>query len=240
MMNDMNTPSASHSKAWNLIPWLVNGTIGEADRKRVEQHLEQCSDCRHEYALECRIRAGMELQAEDRHDPRPALRELLARVDTDTGSPDAQVHPSAGTSRRQRGWMRFLAAAVVVQSVGLLVMGLALLDHSALRMQQTLDRGAGAYRTLTRTQPGAQMADIRLVPDANMTVAQLQGLLDSASAHIVESIPGSSIYGLALNDDARSADPATHDEQIRTALQVLRNNPGVLLAEPVTRTAGAP
>ena len=53
-MKDSHLHEADHRTAWSLIPWLVNGTIEDEERREVERHLAACHDCREQYALERR------------------------------------------------------------------------------------------------------------------------------------------------------------------------------------------
>ncbi len=43
----MNTHAShvDHEQANLLLPWLVNGTMFETERRGVEQHAAECADC---------------------------------------------------------------------------------------------------------------------------------------------------------------------------------------------------
>jgi anti-sigma factor RsiW len=45
---DRAEAGAAHRRAWDTIPWLVNGSASDAQRRAVEAHLHDCGDCREE------------------------------------------------------------------------------------------------------------------------------------------------------------------------------------------------
>jgi hypothetical protein len=42
---DRPDPSAEHRRAWDAIPWIVNGSVGDVQRRAVEAHVQHCDDC---------------------------------------------------------------------------------------------------------------------------------------------------------------------------------------------------
>ncbi|MFI4969082.1 MAG: zf-HC2 domain-containing protein [Lysobacterales bacterium] len=229
----------AHRQAWDLIPWLVNDSIDAGERRRVEEHLRDCADCRDEFAFQHRLRAGMAAHAGVAHAPQPALRRLLSRIDAeDTHALQAGTAPQARPDRRlQRGGMRrrtrWLAAAAVAQSIGLVVLGALLFarDHMPAADAPASD---APYATLTRGDVRPPAAAIRFVPSPTLTLGALQSILGDAHVRLVESNAGGTIYALAL-DDTTDAPAAGTTQRIETVLARLRAQPGVLLAEPIAR-----
>ena len=123
----------THAEAWALLPWLANGRISAEDREWVEAHVQGCAECRAELASQ-RLVASQVTRDVASSPPTTASEEqqsfnkLWARIEagesaskTATGTTGAAM-PVARTSRT----VRWLAAAVVVQALGLGVLGLAL------------------------------------------------------------------------------------------------------------------
>jgi hypothetical protein len=243
----MDTPSFSHRQAWDLIPWFVNGSATAAERELVGEHLRTCADCRDEYAFQSRLQAGMNTESMSERDPQPAFRRLLERIDTDRAddglAADTKIRSTPHASHRHprrsahRGstWTRYkvrvLAAVVIAQSVGLVVLASMLPGY---------DRSAGSnarYATLSEARAASVAASIRFVPEPTLSVAAMQAILADAKVHIVESNPGSSIYGLAPDPDSRTATttgtPANGATTTAVAIAHLRARQGVLLAEPI-------
>lgn len=247
----MDSPSLSHRQTWDLIPWIVNDSATTADRERIEEHLQTCVDCRDEYAFQSQLHAGMTMHSTSQPDPQPAFRRLLARIDGERSDdcviPDPDVHATQqapdlrqgfSTLRRSR-WTRYqahaLGAAIIVQAVGLVLLGALLLGRD-----RAPDSNA-RYETLSRTSAAAETATIRFVPMPTLSVGAMQAILAEAKVRIVESNQGSSIYGLAPDPGSPSAETTTTRAERATktavALARLRAQPGVLLAEPIASPA---
>ncbi len=228
-------PSPSHRLTWDLIPWLVNGSASGADRELAEAHLRHCADCRDEFAFQSQVHAGLrvESQADDRQ-ARSALQRLYARIDLedegrDVVGPVQAMSPRRGNAPPRGAIVRVLTAAVIVQAVGLLVLGAAFWLRGVPVQADT------SYATLTRPEPPAPAATIRFVPSPALDLVTLRRMLTDAGLRIVGSNPESTIYTLApiVDPAAAPSTPAQRAEQTHLAIAHLRGRPGVLLAEPI-------
>lgn len=221
----------AHRRIWEALPWLVNGSATPEQREQVLAHLPGCADCRGELALQQRIHAAMN-QEPAGGAAEASLARLFDRIDAplnphgldrhDGLDDDPPVAVAVVTPRRSLA--RYgLAALLVAQSIGLVVLG-----HQLAQRPAADDAGA-AYRTLSRTETNASPATIRFVPAPELTVQQLQAMLDEAGVRIVDSRERSAIYGLAPVDRDVDRDGAASAE----AIARLRGKPGVLLVEPI-------
>lgn len=227
----MNHAPNPHRETWDLIPWIVNGTATAAQRDGVEQHLSECADCRDELALQQQFQTGMQAAASGAIDPQPGLQRLFARIDA-----EPSVLDSGGRASMRGGparWTPWLAAAVIVQAIGLALLGGMLLGQPApeLAAQSAADAG---YRTLS-SAPAPRGATIRLVVSPDTSVAALRHLLGEARLQIVESTADNAAFGLAPTDVSLS----TNKERMVDPVAWLREQPGVLLAEPVVSPPAA-
>lgn len=238
-MNDRHLPPSGlagrpgdpddHARSWALIPWLVNGRAAGEERRRALAHLQQCAACRAEWqaqeALAQALRASQP-QVQGLPDADAGLQRLMGRLDP---APAAQAprRPVRGVVGRVVGlWGASvggrvplaLAAAVVVQAVGLVVLGL----HRA-------QPAPGDYAALSETVgPAGAAATLRLLPDGSMPLAQWQALLQAHGLVVVDGPNSAGAYGVALR--APGAGAASAELVAR-----LRATPGVLMAEPVGR-----
>ena len=216
---DTNDTAAAgtHRRAWEQIPWVVNGSADAADRELVQTHAINCTDCADELARQAQLHTAMADSVLPAHDPGAALQRLLSRIDRVEGD---EVVGQTGTARPNGRWTRWLAAAVVVQAVGL-----AALAGAVCERPRTSD-----YSVLTRSAEPVAGASIRLVPAASLQIGQLQAVLSQAGVQIVDSHGDGSILSLAPR-------PGVAPMAVPDSLAVLRATPGVLLAEPIATDA---
>jgi len=256
MTNDTNDSSLlTHRHTWDVIPWIVNGTAAPADHALAEEHLRTCENCRDELAFQTQLHAGMNVTSAAIHDSKPALDRLFARIDAESKNEqnsaiDASSSETSYANNPLHAWhtpsrlkwtryrARLLAAIVTAQTVGLVLLGVLLLR------QEHLPNSIARYETLSQASISAGSATIRFVPAPSLTVGAMQAMLADAKLRIVESNQGSSIYGLAPEPNTQSsqAEDASmaRAADTTTAVARLRNQPGVLLVEPIVSASVAP
>jgi len=122
----------THAEAWALLPWLANGRIADDDREWVEAHVAGCAECRAELAAQRLVATQMSQDTglASVNDEQKSFNKLWARIE----AAEAATTPATGTlgggSRGSRT-VRWLAAAVVVQALGLGVLGFSALRGDA-------------------------------------------------------------------------------------------------------------
>jgi len=198
-------------RAWEMMPWVLQDSATQEQGAWLENHLAQCAACRAEFAQQSRLRLALSLPADVPIDVDVGLGRLLARLDM----PDSQEAP---TRQRAGNWVsRALVAAVLVQALGIGVLGVKLWSVG----------GEPSYRTLSQETSSAAPGAIRVVPDAGMTLADWNALLHALRLQVVSGPNDVGAYTVA---PVSSASTAQH------ALQQLRTTRGILLAEPVAAT----
>jgi hypothetical protein len=213
--------SLQHRQTWDLIPWLVNGTASPVERALADAHLAVCADCRDEYAFQARLGAGLAVDVASDAPLQPALDRLLARIDVEEAGVDAAALPR----RPQRTPVtRILAAAVIVQAIGLAALGSWVIERNR-------SANDAPYRTLSAPAVDVPEATIRFVPSPELSVGQLQRLLADNGLRVARANEGGTIFALA---PATSTYPAASTDD---AIARLRATSGVLLAEPIARDA---
>lgn len=210
---DAATGADDHARTWALIPWLVNGRAVGVERDRARAHLQQCAACRAEWQAQRKLAQALQAEeaaAQGLPDAEAGLQRLLGRLDT---------VPQAQPARRSIGRLPLaLAAAVVIQSVGLVVLGL-----------RPAREAAADYAPLSQPANGVPAAaTLRLLPAGDMPMARWQALLQTHGLVVVEGPNSAGAYGVAAR---RPGDGAADAE----LLARLRATPGILLAEPVGR-----
>ncbi|HEX7374948.1 MAG TPA: anti-sigma factor [Steroidobacteraceae bacterium] len=219
------------SEAARLLPWHVTGRLAADEATRVENHLAECSICRADLAAQRELRTLMNADERIEYAPQPSLQKLMTRIDElerefPVPSPAHDDEPVVASRAVVPRWM---IAAVLVQSVGLGLLGAMLWTQAPSRSDPA------AYMTLSTTESAQVPAPrLRVVFAPGMTTANLAQLLGAVRAEIVAGPSSAGAYTIALHPDA-GAPPRVDDSLTR-----LRADPGVLFAEPVAGTLPVP
>jgi hypothetical protein len=214
--------SAAHRRAWDAIPWLVNGTASDSQRRAVEAHLHDCGPCRDEIERQRVLHAALSAPgaAPDAPGVEHGLAGLMARID-DSGRVGAPAPADAITRRRpvMAALVCTLLGAVVIEAVGIAILA--------------VDRRGDAdapFRTLTQAPAVVPQATLRIVPAPTMTVSELQRVLLDLRLQIVAGPNEAGAYALA----PLAGPPSTESQLAR-----LRAVPGVRFAEPIAAREAA-
>ncbi|WP_457337961.1 hypothetical protein [Rhizobacter sp. P5_C2] len=149
------------------------------------------------------------------------LKRLMRRIDEADPAAGSQAEraPAERRVRRRSGGplVQWLVAAVVVEAIGLSVLGAGLLWRDAAPAYQTLSAPAGEPATVA----------LRIVPAPTLRADELQALLRGLELQIVSGPNAAGAYGLALQTREASA------QQVAAKVAALRAAPGMRLVEPV-------
>jgi len=215
---------SEHDRFERLLPWLVNGTLGDPERRQLEEHLASCLDCR-EALEECRrLAAGLARAEPPEPAPHPAqLARLVERIrsgeaDRETAEDRSGLggrpsrHLWRSTPRAAR-WLVGAQAAALLLALGLLA-------------ERPGETDAARFRTLSTAEAPAARAQVRVVFAPEASEAEIRHLLLQARAEIVGGPSPLGAYALALG-------PASAGESAASVIDLLRADPHVRLAEPV-------
>ena len=219
-MTDPPVDDASvHRRAWEAIPWVVNGSATAEQRHLLDAHLGRCADCRSELAHQRELQSAIASAppAAAASDADTGLQRLFARIDrASEGDLPAPAVTSRGKVPRTSasGLTAWLAAAVVVEALALALLGVGLMVRP---------EPAPGYATLSddATNRGAT---IRIVPAPSLRIDDLQRLLQLLNLQVVAGPNSVGAYDLAPQGEQ----PA-RELQIST----LRADPGLRLVEPI-------
>ena len=228
MKQAIETP-LEHAQIWELLPWFVNGRLAEAERARVEAHQRDCGACRDEIALQRRICAVFAVQSPVEQIPAASLNKLRQRLDksaTNETEPDLAGQETLAVVRPPAQRMRAapIAAALVLAA---LVVGIPAVRY----WQHPVQSGdSSTYDTVSKAAPQHPRTVIRAVFVDNVTLKELQGLLDDAGLSIVSGPTEAGVYSLAMNGSESAA----------WSLQRLRAHDSVRFAETITPLPAEP
>ena len=202
-----------HEDMWELIPWLVNGRLKVEATATITAHIQDCDDCRREYADQLRIFGVMQPDNTIAFASEASFQKLATRL-------DANEH-----LRRTDPSVRWVAAAGIFAALGLAAWAAWTVQHTSGSV------AAAPYQTLTtpRSAPVAG-SQVRVVFTPNLSVNELARLLHSLDAHISDGPTEAGVYTLSFapNDNAAAG--------VAAGLAALRSDPNVRFAEPVMDT----
>jgi len=197
---------SEHDTVQQLLPWHVNGTLAADETARVEAHLAECEDCRHDLACERELAREVALLPLDIDEGWQALAMRLP----DTRASDTARRVPLFSRSGPVGWaVGGALAASVVLSVA--IVGL-----------QRPAAPAQTYRTLGSPAAAASGQVVVLFrPDT--PEQQMRTLLAAQGARVVDGPTAAGAYVLHIEG------PSATD-----AINALRQSSDVVLAEPIT------
>jgi hypothetical protein len=220
----------THAEAWDLLPWVANGRIAPADREWVEAHVQGCAECRAELSAQRMMSARLrEAGAEPAQGINPGASDeqrsfdrLWARIEAAESATPGELTASAAPRRVSRP-VRWLAAAVIVQGIGLALFGI-----NALR---SADSGKPGYVTVTSETPARGNAPmISLVFEPRASIETINTLLAHQGLSIVSGPGLSGNFTAAL-----SADAVASGASAESVADVISKDPNVTFAQPIAR-----
>jgi anti-sigma factor RsiW len=217
----------THAEAWALLPWLANGRIAPEDREWVETHLQGCDECRAEVAAQRMIvtqvqRDGAVSPAPVASDEQRSFNKLWARIEASESAttPAADAHRATGTAGSSRT-VRWLAAAVVVQAIGLGAFGLAMRGN---------DTRAPDFVTVANPELRTNAPAVRLVFAPGASMSTINTLLAHQGLSIVSGPGAAGNFTAVL-----SADAVASGASAESVASVISKDPNVTFAQPVAR-----
>jgi hypothetical protein len=198
-----------HGRAFELLPWLVNGTLTGAERHAVEEHVRACIACRRELKEQQRLSAAV-------------LARRTADVSAEAGlrALDSQLDAGAGRWR-----VRYASAApfAIAAAAGLAVLAVLVWFTPLPGIDGT------PYSTLATTSTSdAVLLDVVFSEDA--TSADMQALLDSFGGEIVAGPSDIGRYTVRVREPGDDAevrnllDTLAADTRVRFAGRALAEN----------------
>lgn len=226
----MNTPDLlvndPHQSTLRLLPWYLNNTLATDEQKQVEQHLRTCLPCRqelnflHKMAAATKQTSDLDIAADASF---ANLRMKLRSTTPSSPPPLRQVwpFPSAHHSpKRQSAKWRHLGLPLAMAAA--LLLALIPLDTHDWHAPPPAD-----YHTLSATQPApVEGVKLHVVFEERLEKTRIDALLASIHGQQLDGPNSAGAYTIRLSSNPNSPDRVA-------ALTLLRQQPEVLLAEPI-------
>jgi hypothetical protein len=226
--------SDPHRECWDLLPWFVTDRVSKDEAKRLEQHLSDCAECRAELDSQRLLRDAMRSEDALVLAPQAAFQKLMQRIDDDVHAVAAQpaesmAQAAVAPTRRGSGTTRWLAIAACVQGVAITGLLGALVWQSTPKIE---DRTGPDFQTRSQPDSFPQGVALRTVFADNVTVEQMNELLHSINARVVDGPSKvSDVYTLTLVD--------VHDAQAASDVaQKLKSDPRIRFIDDIPSAEG--
>ena len=203
----MTAEQPAHAHAFELLPWLVNGSLGAAERDAVERHVRTCIVCRREQKEQQRLHAAMRAQPTVHVSSQTAFEQLNRQLDETA-------------AQRTGAWQ--LRYATVRPFAVAAAAGVALLVF-LLWLTPLPQVGDGTFSTLA-TSLRADTTLLDVVFAEQTTAAEIQALLDEIRGEIVAGPSDVGRYSV------RVADSQLTDTELTRLVSTLARDPRVRFA----------
>jgi putative zinc finger protein len=197
-----------HTRAFELLPWLINGTLAGPEREAVEQHLRACIVCRRELKEQQRLHFSVRARRTADVSAEAGFDRLNSELD------------AVADAARPRSRIRYAMAAKFAVAAAAGVAVLAVL----LWFTPLPNLGRDDYKTLATPPADAALVDIVFADET--TAAQMQDLLADIDGEIVAGPSRLGRYSVRVTNDPAS------DEQLDKLIHALAADPRVRFAGP--------
>jgi len=226
--------TSRHDEIWLLLPWLANGRLAGAQRAQAEEHLRECAACAREMRSQQQLCELLTTPERVTYAPGPSLRKLMERIDGSAPAPVRAGRPAA----RPRPAYAGLAAAwrppgLAWAATFVLTVALGTLVATTYRWSQPL------YATVTSTARATPDV-LHIAFDRSLPVGEVEELLRSAGARVVEGPGTTGIFGVTPVSVRPSAGTrAAVSPEMRALAARLRADARVRWIEPLASEPAA-
>lgn len=210
MKPNQEPTSASHQAMRDLLPWFVNGTLGEREAAEVRAHVQHCAQCAGDVAWQRQLQAAAPAEPSGL-DAERALARLMPRLGPqESAAPRAASRAAGLRAWFGDGWMPWALAGQCALITVLVIQMIA------------PPGGRADYQALGKLAPAPPGTIVVIFrPDASLR--EVQRTLLESGARVVDGPTVTGAFVLSVPAQGQS-----------DALAVLRADAGVQLAEALS------
>ncbi|MCC6709330.1 MAG: zf-HC2 domain-containing protein [Gammaproteobacteria bacterium] len=210
--SDTSTMNASfpHQEFSELLPFYVNGTLGDAERAALDEHLRGCLTCRAELAGEQRLMQAFRSSDAEQQVADDGFERVMARVRGSAAQP-----PSAWRRWGRRSVQHAVRRVAMVAMLAGVMFGIA-------HMQGRVGLVEQSFHTLSQDRGSVVGADVLYVAfDAQASMAAIKDALATVKGDVVSGPNRDNVFTVRV--------PAS---EVATAVDTLKARSGVKFAAP--------
>ncbi|HFD13623.1 MAG TPA: zf-HC2 domain-containing protein [Crenotrichaceae bacterium] len=227
-----STDKTMHAQIMMLLPWYVNHTVNDSDRKRVETHLQSCVSCRIELKYQQQFAERVKHSSDFGFAPKQSFAALKSRIHQSSDSTPALRVPEPKPEPFYMYWLNqvqnalFSSQAVVAVSVFfLLLFSIHMLSIDML-VSSRPSVVQKQFITLASETDTNSVNDIRVVFEKTTSAQTIGQIVSSLNAQIIEGPSRSGVYRIRV--DETNEQQLSLDQQI----QLWRAQKQVVFVEP--------
>jgi hypothetical protein len=222
--------AARHEETWRVLPWLANGRLSQAEREKAESHVRLCPACTEEVAFQrlmCKV-----LTAPDRvtYAPGPSFRKLLDHIDSTTTHRSREADKAAAPrsrSPRNPNIALWRPPGLAWAASFVLATGLAAIITTVYRWSEPVYT---THTDATHVTPNV----LHIAFDRSLTIGEVEELLRSTGARVVEGPGNTGIFGVTpVTVASGHATGLSASREIWVLSARLRGDPRVRWVEPL-------
>jgi hypothetical protein len=234
-----------HEEVWLMLPWLANGRLSPAERELAQEHVQRCSECQRELALQQLMCDAFTEPDRVTYAPGPSFRKLMARISNDSRTRDGEASLSVvtkatlrdrqptGRPTAQTALFPRLRRVSLWRPPGLAWAASFLLLFGITGMMFTAYHwSASNFRTVT--DPKVVTPNVlHIALDRSLPIGDVEELLRTGGARIVEGPGNTGILGVTpVGVVTGQTTETSANKQLRALSAHLRADPRVLWVEP--------
>jgi hypothetical protein len=225
-----STDKTMHSQIMKLLPWYVNHTANDNDRKLIDAHLQSCVSCRIELKYQQQFAEKVKSSSDFEFAPKQSFAQLKSRIHQFSDSGSATRTQNTERPPFYRRWLDGFQATLLTPQAAIVMASFCILlfsiDHIVTnRLSVTTNQ----FRTLSAAglDKGVSTNDLRVVFETTITHEQIKRIVSSAHARVIDGPSLSGVYRIRV-DETSGQKPISLDQVIH----LLRKHKQVVFVEP--------
>ncbi len=229
-MTTINSPhSTMHSQVIKMLPWYVNCSVNQYEKKLIDRHLQSSVSCRIELKHQQRFAEKVKQSSDFELAPKQAFSSLKSRIHQSADLKSEKHTPKIVHKPVYSDWFDCIRNTLLWPQTAFAVLGFCLMLFSIEQIVTSrLSVVNNQFRTLSSNNGNqASNNDIRVVFDSTVDREQIKYLISSIQGNIIDGPSAHGVFRIRIEE--------THDEikiSPEQAINLLRKHKELVFVEP--------
>ncbi len=239
-----STDKTMHSQIMKLLPWYVNHTVNDNDRKLIDSHLQSCVSCRIELKYQQQFAEKVKHSSDFEFASKQSFSRLKSRIHQSSSSESLNSVPSATTSNAEqrpfyKRWIDGFQATLLTPQAATVLAGFCIMLFAfdqivSNRLSEKSTQPSPIFTVLAGNNQNAGKTDIRIIFEKSISSEQISRIVSSVNAKTIGEPNQYGLYRIRVE--------ASNESRPMSVVQVahlLNKQKGVVYAEPTIATLGS-